>query len=258
LRRRLNKLSEEKLSQEIYAKAPIKEAALDIRVRSTAEVPKSEVEWIIDPVYPKVFRRPTKMEVKFTDAGKGVGIEQASTTMLGWAYQSEDAKQILQVRTDGFTLNRLPPYESWSPFQKEAKRLWPKYLSLVNPEEIELIGLNYVNELLMPIGEPFDHYFRTYIEVPAELPQGLNVFSLGYQISFPEDDILVHVAQSYGVPQKEGFVTVNLNVQAFKMINEPVAKITESELWEQFEKLRIAKDMTFEACITDKVREAIR
>lgn len=246
------------MSQEIYSKAPIKEAALDIRVRSAVEVPESETAWSFDRSYVKVFRKPTKMEVKFTDAGQGAAIEKASTTMLGWAYQNEDAKQILQVRTDGFTLNRLQPYENWGPFEAEARRLWPKYRAVIDPKEIELIGLNYVNELLLPVGEPFDKYFRTFIAIPSELPQVLNVFSLGYQISFPEDNILVHVAQSYGLPQKEGYVTVNLNVQAFKMINRPTSEVNEDELWEQFEKLRIAKDKTFEACITDKVRESIR
>jgi uncharacterized protein (TIGR04255 family) len=229
-------------------------------VRSSSDLSAESLSAAQDPHYPELFRKPAKFEVRVEgNAETLVSSTVTSNTPLGFAYRSADQKQIYQVRTDGFTHNRLKPYQEWDLFVAEARRLWNVYKKVVRPVTIELIGLNYLNEILLPLGTKFDEYFNTYIEVPVELPQTLNVFSLGYQLTIPEDQGkgFIHIGQGYGMPKEQGLVTVNLNIQAFRQVDLPFED-SDDDLWPMFEALRKAKSHAFEACITDKVREMIR
>jgi uncharacterized protein (TIGR04255 family) len=248
------------LKAEVYAHAPITEAALDIRVRGATDKGPEDLLAAADPGYPLLFQRPVKMEVKIEgDAKTLVSSATTSNTLLGFAYKSEDEKQVYQFRTDGFTHNRLAPYKEWDLFVAEARRLWQVYKNVVKPQTVELVGLNYINEISIPFGVDFSEYVKTYIEVPSGLPQSLNTFTFGYQVTIPDDEGFLYISQGYGVPKKEGFVNLILNIQAFKQINLSVDdSASEQHIWTTFEALRKAKSSAFEACITDRVREMIR
>src|SRR5579863_4954847 len=97
---------------ETYKNAPITEAAFDIRVRLAKEMTTDSLESLKDDAYPKLKQRPVQIQLKFgpvVPEGAASGPVPAETinTPLGFMYESEDGKQVFQVRTDGFTLNRL-------------------------------------------------------------------------------------------------------------------------------------------------------
>ena len=241
---------------EIYKNAPITEAVLDIRTRlSDPSLPRlSEIR---DPSYPNLFQTPNLMAFSFT-WNEGQPSFNTSSDPLGFSYRSEDEKNIFQVRKDGFSHNRLPPYTEWQSFSSEARRLWSIYKDNAVPAEIELIGLNYINEIYIPSGVSFGDYFKTYIEVPSDLPQMLTGFSFTYQLPLPNEAGFLQIAQGYGPFKKPDHSTVILNIQASKQINKKCSEVSEEDLWSMFENLRYAKSQAFEACITDKVREMIR
>jgi uncharacterized protein (TIGR04255 family) len=248
------------LESEIYAHAPITEAALDIRVRGGADKELEDLLAAADQAYPVLFQKPVKMEVKIEgDAETLASSATTSNTLLGFAYKSHDGKQVYQFRTDGFTHNRLAPYKEWDSFVAEARRLWQVYKNVVKPQTVELVGLNYINEISIPVGVDFSKYVNTYIEVPSSLPQSLNTFTLGYQLTIPDDGGFLYISQGYGAPKDENFVNLILNIQAFKQINSLVDdSLGEQLIWSTFEALRKAKSSAFEACITDEVRKMIR
>ena len=241
---------------EIYKNAPITEAVLDIRTRLD-EPSLTRLSEVRDANYPNLFQTPNLMAFTFT-VNEGQPEFNTSTDPLGFSYRSEDKKNIFQVRKDGFTHNRLSPYTEWQSFSSEARRLWSVYKDKAVPAEIELIGLNYINEIYIPFGVSFGDYFKTYIEVPSDLPQSLVGFSLTYQVLLPDQIGSLQIAQGYGPLKKPDHSTVILNIQASKQVNKKTSEITEDELWDMFDNLRSAKSQAFEACITDKVREMIR
>lgn len=245
-------------NREVYARAPIVEAVLDIRVRTSAIPELSALSLIADSAYPEPFRQPFQLQVKIQGGTSPAqpSIEQL-TTPLGVMFRSSDAKQVFQARIDGFSFNRLAPYENWNSFSMEARRLWDLYSTSVSVEHIESIGLTYLNEITIPAGARFEDYFRTYIEVAPEIPQILNNYSLSFQVTLDEDHGLLSITQGYGPPRKEGFITNFLNIQATKTFSESHSP-SSTELWQMFENLRDAKSNAFEACITDVVREMIR
>lgn len=241
---------------EIYKNAPITEAVLDIRTR--LEAPSLErLAEIQDANYPNLFQTPNLMAFTFA-INEGQPSLNTSSEPLGYSYRTNDEKDVFQVRKDGFTHNRLPPYTEWKSFSSEARRLWGLYKDSLSPVEIELISLNYINEIFIPFGVSFADYFKTYIEVPSDLPQMLISFSLNYQIPLPNEAGFLQVAQGYGPLKKTDHVTVILNIQASKQVNRKATDLSEDALWGMFEELRSAKSQAFEACITDKVREMIR
>ena len=250
------------MSPETYRNAPITEAALDIRVRVPQEIDAETLNAIKDEAYPVTRPRPVRVEFKagpFGNDPQAPTKGEVSNTLLGSAYMSADQKQVFQIRTDGFTHNRLAPYIDWASFSQEARRLWARYVEVARPETIEILGLNYLNQILVPLGARFEEYLRTYIEVAPDLPQGVNTYNLGFQLSWPGDEnVFAFVGQALAPSVKEGFATMVLNIQAFKMLQKPANEVREEELWEIFSNLRNVKNSVFESCITDRVREEIR
>jgi uncharacterized protein (TIGR04255 family) len=249
------------MSQETYRNAPIAEAALDIRVRAPKGLTADVLDSVRDDAYP--FARPRLVKVEFKVGQQPGNLPgqikgEVSNTPIGSAFASADQKQVFQVRTDGFTHNRLAPYVDWASFSGEARRLWTKYESGVKPERIELLGLNYLNQILVPLGASFEDYLKTYIYIPPELPQKVNTYNLSIQIPWPEDGILVYVSQALAPAVKVGFATMILNIQAFNQIDKSPEDVSDSDIWQVFDKLRDVKNAVFEGSITDLVRKEIR
>lgn len=245
-------------NREVYANAPITEAVLDIRARMKTIPDLKLLSEIADVDYPEQFRQPFQLQVKIQGGASPdqPKLEQL-TTPLGTMSRSNDQKQVFQARVDGFTFNRLAPYEDWASFSKEARRLWHLYASSIEIEHLEAISLTYLNEVLVPAGTKFEDYFRTYIQVAPEIPQVLSNYTLSFQVTLDDGHGALFITQGYGPPRKEGFVTNILNIQANRLLAENETP-TEDELWDMFEHLRDAKSNAFEACITDAVREMIR
>ena len=200
------------MSTETYKNAPITEAALDIRVRLAKEITTESLETLKDDAFPKLKQRPVKVQIQIGPIADGTRlgpVAEAINTPMGFMYESADGKQVFQVRTDGFTLNRLAPYQNWDLFAGEARRLWKKYKELAHPEYIELLRLNYINQIFVPDGTDFSTHLRTYLEVSPDLPQRLNGFSLSFQANWPgEEQILIFVSQAIGPVIKQGFATI--------------------------------------------------
>ena len=95
-----------------YENAPINEALIDIR----AELPKDVTLSTLEAFHAEVKERyPGKKKRLLLE--EQISIEAPPSekrTELGFAFESEDGKQIFQARLDGFTFSRLRPYTNWS------------------------------------------------------------------------------------------------------------------------------------------------
>jgi uncharacterized protein (TIGR04255 family) len=244
--------------QETYPRAPIVEAVLDIRARLSSPFSEeclNELRAREQDSYPK-FRRP--FQVQFQIERTDTALEPTSKVFShtnGGAMVSENGLQIFQARPDGFSHNRLAPYEDWMSFRSEARRLWDLYREVVKPEFIEFLGLNYINRIGLPSGVEISDYLRAYIQVPPELPQVLEVHNFQVQMVDRESEARTSIVVSFGTIDADGRIPVTLNVQAFKFLNRA---ITEDEIWATFDCLRDLKNLAFESCITEKVREDFR
>jgi uncharacterized protein (TIGR04255 family) len=156
-------------------KAPITEAVLDIRVKASASVnpefPDLPATLLID--FPKLERQAvTEFAVPLLPAA----LPEVRTERRGVFLKSADEKQVVQFRTDGFTVNRLRPYTSWEQLFPQALTLWELYRGMAQPEAVTRIALRYINQISMP-PEALDTWMRMPPRIPPELPQTLDDFS---------------------------------------------------------------------------------
>lgn len=238
-----------------YENAPITEALIDIRVELPASATSLEM---LESVHDRVKHRyPGKkkriyLQGQFS-AGDEVGAS-ASQTLMGFSFSSEDGKQILQARRDGFTFSRLRPYGSWPELRDEARRLWDIYGEMVKPEKITRVAVRYINQIDIPFSAidyiDYKDYFRTTPEVSPELPQALTGFFM--QLQFPQTDFggLLILTQTAVPPLNPATGSVILDLDVFK----ETEMVSDKDVWGLLETLRNRKNEFFEGCITERTR----
>lgn len=174
---------------------------------------------------------------------------------LGVRLHSPDEKFVLQVRTNGFTLSRLEPYETWENLVAEARRLWTIYNGGLEPEAIIRVATRFINQLKLPMkpGERFQEYLTKPPDVPEELPQGVLGFMQRMVILHPELDARTNLIQllQEGVTPAD-HVPIILDIDVYKMVNLPPET---EDAWNLLGELRIFKNAVFFASLTEKAVE---
>ncbi len=239
-----------------YPKAPITEALIDVRVELPKHVTVADLEKVHEEektAYPtKKNRSRVVAQMQF---GEQVAAA-ASSKHVGFLFTSKDEKQIVQARLDGFTLSRLAPYESWDVFCKEARRLWDRYRSVVEPERLVRLAVRYINRLDLPFPVPdLKEYLRTVPEVSPDLPQDLAGYFLHLRIPMNDIQSTLLVNQTIIEPSGPNVVSVVLDNDLYRDADVPQ---NEDAVWAFFEELRVRKNDVFESSITDRTRELFK
>lgn len=240
-------------SNKHYPKAPITEAVIDLRVELSPDVSVAELKRVRaeqEVAYPTIEKLNENIgQMQF---GPQVSAAASTNKHVGFRFKSEDGKQIHQARLDGFTMNRLAPYQNWNSFRTEARRLWDIYRSVAKPCKIVRVAVRYINRIDIPLPmRDFRDYLRTVPEVSPDLPQELSSYFM--QLVIPQDDVqgLALINETI-IEFTENVVSVVLDIDISRTEDLP---LEEDGMWELFEKLHIKKNKVFEACITDKARE---
>jgi len=153
---------------------PIVEAVLDI----DCELPQTKkllaleepAKAFFGDKYPKFEARLIQqhnIESK-PDGPPAISVHQG---LRAYRFFHEDGKQLIQVRIDGFSFNRLVPYTSLDDYLPEIERTWHLYLRLAAPIQIRIIRLRYINRILLPLKRDkvdLDEYFQVGPRLPDE------------------------------------------------------------------------------------------
>lgn len=239
-----------------YQRSPLTEAILDIQVELAGDFVTSELAKCHTGVakeYPNSQDVTTSEGIfKFGESPES----SASTKKIGYRFSSAAGSQLFQARIDGFTFNRLAPYNGWDLFRTEAKRLWLVYKSVAKPLSIKRVAVRYINCFDFP--HPYidlKEYFKTSPEIASDLPQGMAQFFM--QVVLPLPDVKSHViiTQTNAVPKIVNTISVHFDLDLCRTEELPQ---DEDGLWSLLEEYRSKKKMIFEACITDELRKLIR
>jgi uncharacterized protein (TIGR04255 family) len=242
--------------QSTLRNAPIMEALIDIRIgiKEGFDVNRflSLHEAITDQ-YPEKKTRH-KWEGRF-ELKRGEALVSSGTEAVdGYIFTSADEKQLFQARVDGFTFNRLRPYEKWDSFRDEAFRLWRLYRDLTSPQIIR-VALRYINKFDIPLFpyplRDFSEYLTAAPIVPEELPQGVSSFLTRLIIHDPGIDAAAIITQALEQIIDPKFLPIILDIDAFRQKEV----FSEEEAWLTLEKLRHFKNRIFFASITEKAKE---
>lgn len=236
-----------------YPHAPITEAIIDIQCSAALNIAELNKVNVDEPAYPtteKLFFGSGAMQ--FGPDANAVAL--ARSEPLGFVFRSTDRLNIYQARTNGFTFSRLAEYTSWAEVSAEARRLWDRYRTVVTPAGITRVALRYINrlDLPQPVGD-FSTYLRTAPQLSTDLPQGMSGYFMQLQLPMPEIQGTCIINQTIiEPPVKPDTLPVVLDIDVFRTADLPA---NETQLWDQLEQLRHAKNHVFESCITDEARK---
>lgn len=247
-------------TQRHYEKAPITEAIIDIRVTLSEGVTIEKLQGI----YSLVRDRLPTVEPYYKSVGEfnyrpgsAFEIKNTSEQQVGFWFRSEDNLQTFQASLEGFTFNRLAPYESWEKFSSDARAFWEIYAKICQPVQITRVAVRYVNQLNIPAKQPIElkDYLRIAPEVSSALPQNtLQVFYM--QLQIPQNDLncMLVINEAIAPPINPETVSVLLD---FDLFRQETWEKSGEEIWDFLEQLHRRKNEVFEASITDKTRELI-
>ncbi|OGR00436.1 MAG: hypothetical protein A2511_10530 [Deltaproteobacteria bacterium RIFOXYD12_FULL_50_9] len=86
-------------------------------------------------------------------------------------FLQDDEKQLVQIRAQGFSFNRLFPYTNLYDYLPEIERTWRLYFELAAPVQVRLIRLRYINRILLPFSGGnvnLDDFFKVGPRLPDE------------------------------------------------------------------------------------------
>ena len=245
----------------VFPNAPITEALLDIRVELSNDINLETLERFhdhndINKCFPVKKRRESFTGgVKFSPEGK-ISTLQTSGGPDGYLFQSPTEKKIVQARLDGYTFNKLKPYESWNAFRSEARKLWDIYFQITDPVKITRTALRYINRIEVPIPiKNFNEYILTTPEIAPKLPQALNHFFMRLEIPNSDIHAIALITQTMENTTENQRLPLILDIDVFSKIN---FINSDEEMWKEFEKLRKFKNDVFFNSITDKTKELFK
>lgn len=245
---------------ETFPNTPIVEALMDIRVQLPPDSDPKNLEEFhtkIKEKFPhkgKKYFHETKLEFKKEDEQPSV--ESSPARFQGYLFRSEKEKKIVQARIDGFTFNKLKPYENWNVFYNEGRQYWDYYNEIAHPLKVIRIALRYINriEIPYPISD-FNEYILINLQIAPGLPQAINHFLIRLEIPKPEINSIAIITQTLDKPSNSNRIPLIFDIDT--MINSDYS-INEDRMWEDFEKLRNYKNEIFFESITDKTKELFR
>lgn len=242
----------------VFPNAPITEALLDIRVELPADVDIKKLEAFHERVKDRFPDKKAKgafaVQVQVSPNGTLQSLPALGGPQ-GFLFRSPSDHKIVQARMDGFTFNKLKPYEEWKKFRDEARELWDTYHEMFNPSKIMRIALRYINriEVPLPFGD-FKEYILTTPEIAPNLPQSLAHFYMQLVMQEPNIKAIAVITQTMENVTENNLLPLVLDIDVFK----EAIFTDEITLWDDIEKLRTFKNDIFFDSVTDKAKELFK
>jgi uncharacterized protein (TIGR04255 family) len=244
----------------VFANPPITEALLDIHVELDSAMDISELATLQEGIaqrYPKRHNLITSASNMQIDAEGVREIAPPAIRPRGFLFLSPDERKVVQARVDGFTFNRLRPYERWRIFREEAWELWQRYINVAHPLRVVRVGLRYINRIELPL--PFadlKEFVLTTPEIAPELPQGMAHFFMQLVIPHPEQPIMAVISQTMEHTKPDDqFVPLIFDIDVSRQLS---VSPTSEEVQEALELLRDFKNTIFLKSMTDKAMELFK
>ncbi len=135
---------------ETFPNAPITEALMDIIVQLPQETDPEQLERLYDHIKEKYPEKDKKYlfeaRVEFAKE-KEPDIERSPAKFQGYIFKSSKEKKLIQAKINGFTFNKLKPYESWDKFFCDGRKYWELYKEIAKPLRVMRIALRYINRI---------------------------------------------------------------------------------------------------------------
>ncbi len=240
-----------------YSRAPITEAILDLKVilPDGFSVEKFlEIHKHIRDRFPT--SEPIHVGSLVVQAGPDIQVN-ANRQHSGFLFRSKDKLRVFQATLQGFTFNRLAPYDSWEEFSSDARSLWEIYKEICKPEFVTRAAVRYINQINIPMKGSVDlqAYLKTVPQISSDFPQQ-TMSSFFMQLQLPQEDLncMLVINENLAPPSMPELISVILDIDLFR---QQVWQSDDEDIWRFLEQLRHRKNQVFRASITEKTEELI-
>jgi uncharacterized protein (TIGR04255 family) len=174
----------------------------------------------------------------------------------GYLRRSADGACAIQVRVDGFTYSKLPPYSAWPDVRRQAFELWTLYLEAAQPDAVVRVAVRYINRIVPPAGWASAADWITITPGAPRVP-GLAAEAQDFVMR----TVLPHPVEAYkGTVTVATVVNPSVDNRRGLLLDIDVAKDVElapgaTAIWDVLDNLRDFKNDIFFGVITEKTRE---
>ena len=242
------------MTQKPYKQPPITEAVIEIRFKHIPD--KTKVDKFIKKlkgVYANYREEKVySLDIDMTNAEQNQARTQ-TTPQIIYRFSSEDMTQQLLLNNGSFVISQLAPYCGWKDFIKRFTRDWETWKKHLGFNEIQQIGVRYINRLDVPVTDSmveFSEYVNVYPMMPKLLDPQL---SHAIQAKIPIDELKCSLSLNSAVVKSPLLNHMSL------VIDQDIAKAFEppqndKDIYSYLDKVHELKNKIFESCITDKAR----
>lgn len=240
-----------------FPNPPIKEAILDLRVNLPEETGLEQLETYHDEIKGKFPKKEKRFiwegKIEFKKEEIQPAIEAPPSRHDGFFFRSEDSSKVVQGRLDGFTFNKLRPYDNWEAFRSEGRDLWNHFVKIAKPKNVIRLALRYINRIEIPLPlEKFQDYILTFPQVASGIPNKFSNFLVRLEIPNPEIQAKAIVTETMeAAPPSGEFFPFIFDID---VIRTAVLDPADPEIWRIMEKLREFKNSIFLNSITEKTK----
>ncbi len=234
-------------------KAPIREALIDIQVNPRSDLETNEMKQFHDLIsadYPKEqIQTQFHISLSLGQTRKTAHTEEP----WGFRYESEDGRQVVQARRDGYTFSRLEKYETWANLRSEAVRLWKIYQEIARPDSVKRVAVRYINSF--KIEAPF----KKYLQAPPISPPGLSVsiqeFLTRFVVHNDALDASAIITQALKKLDMDGINPLILDIDVYKVV---ALDPDDKQIWSIIDSFHDLKNDLFFNSITDETMETFK
>jgi uncharacterized protein (TIGR04255 family) len=240
---------------------PIVEAVVDIDCDMPPKFDLAALEAVSKeayrPRYPH-FQLRLMEEFQIKTEENGPLVQNRKRAVQAFQFRQDDQAQLVQVRSQGFSFNRLKPYTTLTDYLEEIESCWRKFVEIANPVQIRSVRMRYINRILLPlVNDALE--FQDYIQACPQLPKNSDLAFVGF--------LNQHSAVELATGNE---VTIVLTTQAPENDRLPIIfdltvcsqRSGEVENWgwilEQILSLRSLKNRIFENTLTEKCLNLFR
>lgn len=235
------------------ARAPIVEAVLDVDCDMPTsmdfEALDANAKQALGDSYP-VARRQFLSEHQITagpDSPPSVTVRQGIQALQ---FVSQDEKQLVQIRPQGFSFNRLAPYGSLDDYAPEMERTWRLFVALASPVCVRLVRLRYINRIQLPLADgkiDLDKFLRLAPRLPDEERLTFVGFFNQHSAAEPTTGNQVNIVFATQ-PAVDGVLPIILDIEAFKV--GEVEPVDWKSISSTIQSLRRLKNLVFRNSLT--------
>jgi uncharacterized protein (TIGR04255 family) len=203
--------------------------------------------------------RIASVALSLPDERRGAGGEPGDGPQAGWRCESADGSEVVLVRVDGLSYCRIAGYPGWDAFADRFMSLWGAYVAACTPVEVRRVGLRYVNDLRLPLADPFhfERFLTTAPRAPAGMPPEINDFLVQIALPGGAEGLKVAVTQATdSASRTTAELPVTLDVDAAWDRPMPVDDRLPGRLAEALGTLRDLKNRVFFGLVTEDLVSA--